>query len=182
MSVSTMNNMKPDILHEWPRWRDELIYRLRRQGMTGDQVGEVLTEILAYTNESGESPVEAFGAPKTYADSRVLEPNPIGWTNLGTLAEIAAVLLGGGMMFWSAVLIGQHDTWPLGIHPLVGTFTGLVILFFTIRHSPRDTVRDPRTGEPLMGNHRQKEFLALLVFVILGFIPLVVQLILNLRS
>jgi hypothetical protein len=161
------DNGNGDVLAEWSRWRDEFVYRLRRQGMTGKQVGEVLKEVEAHIRESGESPAVAFGDPAAYAAIRAVDPRPVGWSNPGSLAEVAGTVLGTGMMVWSAVLSGRDESLPLGLHPFFGLVTGLVILFLVLRQVPRDTVTDPETGRPMMGSRPQHHIrlLALLVFV-----------------
>jgi len=157
---------KPDVLAEWPRWREELIYRLRRQGKDGRQVGEVLKEADAHLRESGESPESAFGDPAIYAASRVTDPHPVGWTDPGTLAELAMSLIGGGIMIWSAILLALHRSLPLGPHPYVGTLSGLLILFLTYRQTQRDNVTDPATGRPMLGTRRQHEIRLFIVIAI----------------
>lgn len=87
-------------------WRDNLVTELRLRGLPGRRIGEALAEVDAHCADSGQTPDDAFGEPKAYAESllavhaatpgpgfvtRVLRPT---WQSFATLAGVLAFLDG----------------------------------------------------------------------------------------
>lgn len=50
-------------------YRRELLTALRMRGVHPDRIGEALAEVDSHVAESREDPAEAFGPPRTYAES-----------------------------------------------------------------------------------------------------------------
>lgn len=50
-------------------WQDQMTLELRMRDWDGSQIGDALAEVRDHCQESGESPVEAFGDATTYARS-----------------------------------------------------------------------------------------------------------------
>lgn len=49
------------------KWLDELALELRLQDASGRQIGDALATVQEYVADSGQSPDEAFGTPRSYA-------------------------------------------------------------------------------------------------------------------
>lgn len=50
---------------------EELSACLQRYGLDNHQISEIIAEVESHLVESGETPLEAFGPPKVYAEERV---------------------------------------------------------------------------------------------------------------
>ncbi|PRX43620.1 hypothetical protein B0I33_11481 [Prauserella shujinwangii] len=73
------------------KYREELILALRRHGLSGRQVGEVVAEVEAHLGETGADPVDAFGAPRDYAAQVAAQLGP-GRGSRPAPADVGAVL------------------------------------------------------------------------------------------
>lgn len=138
-------------LSQWPKWRDTLIYRLRMKDVPGDQIGDILLEVDTHLQESGETPDEAFGNARTYADSRATDiETPVNpWSILsivvGSFAG-AALTVGGALQFGKGV--GTFVLLP----PWLALVLGLVLVAGTLVTLPIDLVRHPVSGRSLLGD------------------------------
>ena len=50
------------------KWLDELAMELRLKDFSGAAIGDALASVEEFLADSGQSPVEAFGAPRNYAE------------------------------------------------------------------------------------------------------------------
>lgn len=169
--MSEANITTPDVLEQWPTWRNSLIVHLTRQGYTGDQVGDVLKEIQSYVDESGETPEQAFGDPKTYARQRTVAPkgHRIGWREPRTLIQFAGIFVAGSLMVGGSILIMLGRTFPFDIPPTSGIVAGSIMLIIISLAGPRGGIRDPQTGKSMMKNNEltiRRLLSILIVFII----------------
>ncbi len=81
-------------------WQDQMTLELRMRDWDGSQIGDALAEVRDHCQESGESPVEAFGDATTYARSLVADrPDHAAAARigpmeaLGTLAGLIGLIL-----------------------------------------------------------------------------------------
>ena len=49
-------------------YSDQLVLALRLRDVPGPRIGQIVAEVEAYTADSGQDPVEAFGPVETYSD------------------------------------------------------------------------------------------------------------------
>jgi hypothetical protein len=80
--------------HADPKWTQALVLELRLQGVAGDRIGEVLSEVESHLAESGQRVEQAFGDPVSYARSLQLPTSPH-QSMSATFALAAPVLLQG---------------------------------------------------------------------------------------
>lgn len=75
-------------------WQDQMALELRMRDWDGSQIGDALAEVRDHCQESGESPVEAFGDATTYARSLVAQrPDHAAAPGIGTMEVLGT--LGG---------------------------------------------------------------------------------------
>jgi hypothetical protein len=131
-------------------YQQQLILALRLKDVPGERIGEIVAEVESHVAETGEDPNEAFGSPRHYAASLGDEhrPPPRWFTVLSIGGSaVAGWLVTQGIL---AVLLGRTH---MGASGWVWIGMGLVIgvpgAVSVWRRSSR--VRDPRTGEDLVG-------------------------------
>ncbi len=79
-------------------WLDELAVELRLRHVRGEAIGDAVSSVESHLAESGESATEAFGDPRSYAESLEFPPDqyvstsPASWT--GVLAPVVTGILG----------------------------------------------------------------------------------------
>ena len=89
--------------HVEPKWASAVILQLRLRGVSGEHIGEALTEVESHVVESGESAQDTFGDPVTYAKSLNLPVSP-GQSGSGiatALAPVLVQLLGMALVLWA---------------------------------------------------------------------------------
>ncbi|GAB3356001.1 HAAS signaling domain-containing protein [Modestobacter lapidis] len=102
------------------RYCNDLLVALRMADVPGPRIGEVLTEVRGHLAESGEDPVEAFGAPEEYAaalagDRALTAPAE----RLRSGLTGAAFTLGGWWLADGATTLATGGPAELGPVPLV---------------------------------------------------------------
>ena len=82
------------------RWRDVFIVELRLQSVAGDRIGDALMTVETHVSESGESALEAFGDPKTYAREIAESTGAAGsgsvigvWSGIGIVLGLLGMLV-----------------------------------------------------------------------------------------
>jgi hypothetical protein len=138
-------------LAAWPKWRDDLIHQLRLKDVPGDRIGDILLEVEEHTSESGETPEEAFGPAKSYAESR---SNAIPQTgedeeDVNLILQILVPGLGGFLLATGVFDLGSGDYAWGSTRPWIMLITGSTLLTWVLIRLPIDLVRDPRTGNAL---------------------------------
>lgn len=113
-------------------WFDRLMLALRARDVSGQQVGEILTELQSYVADSGTDPWEEFGEPSEFADSLTDRSGPTRHTQIRFVIYLVVTCIG-----WAAVLglfaAGDVDSVPLPLSMLVAgvVFTGGMTAFFS---------------------------------------------------
>lgn len=145
-------------LAAWPKWRDDLVFRLRLKNVSGDAIGDILYEIDSHLRESGETPEQAFGTSKEYAQTRVVNQQSATRQRgdlLPTIFIPCVAGVGGFLLATGAWDLGAaSDAW-FGLPPWTVLAGGAAILAFVFLRLPDDLVTDPRTNTPIMGSARQ---------------------------
>lgn len=139
------------ILAQHTKWRDALVFHLRMDDVPGDRIGDILLEVESHLAESGETPEDAFGDPKAYAQSRVTDADkePDG---LGIFIIIALSFFGSMSYVSGAMGAGRESTSVYGINPWMLLVIGAALLLITALRLPDDLMRHPRTGKPMLGD------------------------------
>jgi uncharacterized membrane-anchored protein len=146
----------------------ELTVHLVRTGLDGRRVGEVLAEVEAHVDATGEPAREAFGPPREYArrwapdlPPQVRRRRRLRW--LAGLALTALVAAGFGALL--AQVPVASDLAAGGVL-LAGTAAiGLVAL--VLPHPLIDRITDPRTGRAWSGTRSARLGAALVLTVLL---------------
>ncbi|GAA2338773.1 hypothetical protein GCM10009854_13880 [Saccharopolyspora halophila] len=81
-------------------YRQDLLVALRLHEISGERVGEVLAEVEAHVDETGEDPVEAFGTPREYARQVAAQLDP------DTGKPSAVWTLGAALLVGALTLLG----------------------------------------------------------------------------
>ncbi len=128
-------NTQTNTPHIEPEWAEALLLELRLRGVAGQQIGATLAEIEAHCADSGQTAVEAFGEPASYATALGLAPDPDQKVSLRE--ELPSVGSGlGGML----LTLGAVGAWLSGtdVNVTAGSLAnvGLVVLgtFLIVRH------------------------------------------------
>lgn len=145
--------MSSEILSRWPKWREQLISELRLNHVPGVEIGDILTEVAAHVDETGESPHEAFGDPAEYARSRsATVPTPPRNRRIVVVgAVVVACFVGGAMSAGGAWALGAGDPRWGPLPSWLALSAGLVLLLGLLLLGKPDLVTDPRSGTPLSG-------------------------------
>src|SRR5690606_26437828 len=120
-----------------------------------------------------ETPVEAFGEAKGYAEAH-LEMNPHiapRQTRIASLIGIGLTSFLGSAIYASGIIaIGKGgDAW-LGLNPWVAFLAGAAVLILGLILLPADLVRHPETDAPLMGDMKKVKAITLLVLAAVGIV------------
>jgi hypothetical protein len=146
---------------ELESYRNDLLMALRLKDVSGPRIAEVLAEVDSHVQETGESPVEAFGPPKDYAHEVVTALRPDDATGMFMWDWGRAAVTGLGSFAGAVLLIEGLITsiaggpGPSGLPPVVAVVAGLILLvgiaFSLVRSTRRsgDRVIDPRSGEDM---------------------------------
>ncbi len=159
------------LLADHQTWRDDLIVHLRMKDVPGDRIGDILLEVESHLRQTGETPLEAFGQAKEYADAQLaMNPRiaPEG-TSIAMLTGIGLASFAGAALYASGIIaIGKDgDTW-FGLNPWLPFLTGAVILVAGLMLLPADLVRHPETGAPLLGDTKKMKTVTHVVLVAIG--------------
>lgn len=97
-------------------WLNRFAAELRLRGADGAQTGEALAEVEAHVADSGQTPQEAFGDPRAYAESvlpreRALDRRPV----IGAILVGVAGYLGAGGVLSAATSWGGEVPIRLGV-------------------------------------------------------------------
>ena len=90
------------------KYTDDLHKALRFHEISGERMGEVLAEVEAHVAETGEDPVDAFGAPRDYARQVAAQLDPatgkrstggivLSFVAIATLALFGQTFFGDGI-------------------------------------------------------------------------------------
>ncbi len=116
-------NLDTHTPHVEPGWANDLLLELRLRGVDGRQIGAALAEVEAHCAESGESALDSFGDPTTYAVELALQ-GPAAAMDMGRELFSTAAGLGGMMATLAAV-----GAWQGGTQVQITTgFVGLLLL------------------------------------------------------
>jgi len=152
-----------------PKWREDLISQLRLREVPGDRIGDILLEVEEHIRESGESPEEAFGPAKAYAERRSgaisnLPDSEDDTTNL--ISQIVIPGLGGFLLATGAFEIGSGGE-PWGsLRPWLMFVVGASMLTWVFVHLPVDRITDPRSGSPLFRERRELTLILLCALLV----------------
>jgi hypothetical protein len=149
--------MTTEPLGTWPEWRDDLIYQLRLRGIPGDTIGDILLEVEQHIRETGETPEEAFGPSKTYAERRSSAIPATGdhKEDVNLVSQIIVPGLGGFLLATGAFELGAGDESWGSTRAWIMLAAGLSLLVWVFIRLPVDLIRDPRSGNALFGDRRE---------------------------
>src|SRR5699024_9383196 len=156
-----------------------------RLGLSDAEVGDVLLEVQSYIDETGEPPEEAFGTPEDYARSRAIDPQPYPSIRESPRRKLQLVLLviGGILLIGSPVAESVFFEDIPRFLPAFGILVGFAIMYVSLRLTPLSARKgpvDPVSGRSLMPDNSRKVLaFSILIFLVLGIISIVVNLILN---
>ena len=122
--------------HVEPEWAQGLLLELRLRGVSGQQIGAALAEIEAHCAESGESALDSFGDPRSYATALGLAPAPDQKVSLREELPSAGFGLGGMLLTLGAVGAWLSGT-DVGVTGGSLAILALVLLgtFLIVRHA-----------------------------------------------
>lgn len=160
--------MSPNILGQWPQWRDKLVLELRSRDVPGAAIGEILAEVEAHLQESGESPEVAFGDARTYAGQRAADEGggsdggvplmasrslPV-WITWGLddwplrdMVLLATCSLGGLLAGFGARELSSGGDARAALSPWVALIMGILVCVAPPVVLPYDEIVDPRSGK-----------------------------------
>lgn len=151
-------------------YREALVLALRLKDIPGNRIGEIVAEVESHVADAGESPTDAFGAPKVYAKAVGGDRAGTPWWRIGLTVALPAAVAGWfgaqgvfGLLFGETHL-GQSGWFWLALGLLIGVPTAA-----TVRRSS-SSVRDPRTGADMMP-------MPWWGYVVLGGVPVVIVLV-----
>lgn len=165
--------MPAQLLDQHRKWRDDLIVQLRLKDVPGDRIGDILLEVESHIRETGETPEEAFGSAKAYAETYV-RANPPRRTHASSIPQL--ILIGAssfaGMFLLSdgALSLGRGVDTILGLSAWVALLIGLALLVITLARLPVDLIRHPVTGAPLFGEFRHAKSISMAVILAIGVV------------
>lgn len=130
-------------------YREKLILALRLKDVPGDRIGEIVAEVESHVGDTGESPAEAFGAPRDYAASLTAEHCTGPWwsTALTVAWSFAAgwlVAQGLFAILLDDLYLGRSGWLWIALGLVIGALGTLVVSRWSTR------VTDPRTGEDMV--------------------------------
>ena len=160
--------MSQNILGQWPQWRDKLVLELRSGDVPGAVIGEILAEVEAHLQESGESPEVAFGDARTYAWQRAADiagasagavplkasstlPVWITWgiddLPMRDLVLLATCSLGGILAGFGARKLSSGGDAEAAFSPWLALTVGILVCVAPLVVLPHDEIVDPRSGK-----------------------------------
>lgn len=160
-------------LDKWPKWRDSLVYHLRMKDVPGDKIGDILLEADAHLRESGETPEDAFGDARRYADTRTdVLPDRTkaekAERDQRLLVIALAAFAGTALYATGAQAIGASTDALFGLNGWIAFTIGAAILFIGLWRLPADFVRHPVTNEPMLGDMLSFRLVTAMVLIVIG--------------
>ncbi len=70
------------------KWAEDVVVELRLRGVSGRDIGDALTHVESYCQDSGESPDEAFGPAADYARSLPFAPSRLDDVSAGRMIRV----------------------------------------------------------------------------------------------
>jgi hypothetical protein len=135
-----------------------LIDQLRTNEVSGQDIGDILTEVAVHVQETGETPQEAFGDPVTYAERRgtpaLPSPHPYLGMSMGATTGYIVSGIGGVMAAGAAWALGAGDARWGPLPTWLALVVGLVLMLVPLWVLKPDLVTDPRTGKPLVAERK----------------------------
>ena len=127
----------------------QLLTALRTREVPAARIAEVVAEVESHLAETGEDPVDAFGAPREYAAAVA------GEDSRSFLGTVPAALLGGltgGAVALTTFAVVERDDRVLGVPLAVAIVASLALTAATAVLAQRQyrPVLDPRTGRRRM--------------------------------
>jgi hypothetical protein len=122
--------------HVDPKWAEAFLLELRLQGVPGRLIGTALAEVEAHCAESGESAVEAFGDPVSYATALGLPADSD--SGAPTWLVVVDALFGvGGMLLVLEAIGSRASQKPISVTPgiLIVVVALLAAMVLLVRHS-----------------------------------------------
>jgi hypothetical protein len=165
--------MATTMLDQHKKWRNRLVYELRMADVPGVEIGDILLEVESHLLETGETPEEAFGEANVYAASRaeVVPPASVEEGKGMGVVMIALLAFVGSFAFVSGALTaGRGEESAFLLNPWIVTIIGAGILAFTLVKLPRDFVRHPATGDPLLGEGNEPRVVLGAVVALAGIV------------
>lgn len=112
-------------------WLNEFAFQLRMRNADGRVTGEQLALVETHLNDSGESPLEAFGDPSAYAATvlprqRTRPADILVPALAGVGSYLGCILLLGGLV----ALAGGAATWALRLGDVVGVAVMLALVLW----------------------------------------------------
>lgn len=155
------------------KWRDALLFQLRMKDVPGDRIGDILLEVESHLRETGESPENAFGDAKAYANERaaseVTSHAPVKTGKGAGLGLIAAASFAGSYMYTAgAIGAGRGEDTVLWLPPIATLLIGAAILAGVLMQLPVDLIRHPVTREPLFGAWKNWRWIVVGIVAVLG--------------
>lgn len=135
-------------------WLDEMATELRLRNTRGTAIGDAIAQVETYCADSGQSPQEAFGDPREYAQSLAFPPreqehtSAAGWSKL--LVPVAIGLLGVGPTRQVVTAAIKHTPVQISWGDL-GAAIALVVVVAITALSLRAVVQRPLVAAPLFG-------------------------------
>lgn len=152
------------------KYLDDLLLHLRWRDVPGARIGEILAEVEAHADATGEPLVEAFGSPKAYAKQWERgAPNGFRYW-LPLLPAIALNGVGGWTLANGGYAIGAGEPALFGLPGIVVALVGVGIALVGMAMIKIDRVVDPRSGRPITSSRRA--FLVLIAAAYGGFVVL----------
>lgn len=107
------------------KWLDELTMELRLQDASGKQIGDALATVEEFVADSGQSPDEAFGTPRSYASHLIAEAGQPAKKDLRPSITLSTASLLVFLVFSAAL-----SPWLAGTTLLIGRaqLAGMVVL------------------------------------------------------
>lgn len=156
-------------LEQWPKWRDELVAPLRWKGVRGDRISDILLETDTHLRETGESPNEAVGDAKAYANDRVdLIPKENHDDDSSLLLIAILSFVGSGLYASGAWAIGAGTNAIFDINAWIVFILGAAIVYIGVWRLPFDLIRHPATNVPLFGGSGRVRALFIGALIIVG--------------
>lgn len=169
----TGGTMPAQLLDQHRKWRDDLIVQLRLKDVPGDRIGDILLEVESHIRETGETPEEAFGPAKAYAETYV-RANPPRREQASSIPQLiligASSFAGTYLLSDGALSLGRGVDAILGLSAWVTLLIGLALLVITLARLPVDLIRHPVTGASLFREFRHAKSITMAIILVIGVV------------
>lgn len=132
------------------KYQRSLLVELHRRDVPGQRIGDVLAEVDSHVAETGETPDDAFGPPKQYADTIAGQRLQRGNRTLRIiLLAVSGAATGFLLATAIAGLVAGESRY--GVPSWLPLVIGVLLAGLTIALARRSQgpVTDPRTGETI---------------------------------